>query len=295
MTQSTTIAAASKLLGEKVSAPLQYTPEILVRVPRDENREAYGITGEEFIGFDTWNCYEVSFLTEKGRPVSGYGKLVYSANNEFIVESKSLKLYLNSFNMSRFGSTSHEAISIVEETVKKDLSALLETDVMFKFFDESEMHYEAVSESHMFPLLSEKLDLDGIEFTHYNETPEILQAGENQELLIQTNLLRSNCRVTHQPDWGTVYIDMVGVQVPTLESLAQYLVSMRGENHFHEEICETIYKRLHEHFEPASLMVTCLYTRRGGIDICPARASNPELLLEGLANVNTIYEKTPQQ
>lgn len=90
--------------------------------------------------------------------------------------------------------------------------------------------------------------------------------------------MRSNCRVTNQPDWGDVYIYMDSDYVPTLESLLQYIVSMRKENHFHEEICECIYKRLYDKFNPAELFVACLYTRRGGIDINPARASSNHLL-----------------
>lgn len=138
-------------------------------------------------------------------------------------------------------------------------------------------------------------------FDEYSESPSILQTTEEnyKELSIWTSALRSNCRVTNQPDWGDVFIYISGMEgLPTRESLLKYIVSMRTENHFHEEICECIYKRLLDRFNPTNLLVCCLYTRRGGIDINPVRYSNEKVfksVIEGLHDVNTPSIKTLRQ
>jgi 7-cyano-7-deazaguanine reductase len=112
---------------------------------------------------------------------------------------------------------------------------------------------------------------------------------------VGTHLLRSNCKITHQPDWGSAFIFLEGSVQPTPESLLQYLVSLRHEDHFHEEVCELIYKRLWDSFSPSALMVACLYTRRGGLDICPVRASHTHLLPAALTDINTLSSKLLRQ
>ena len=139
-------------------------------------------------------------------------------------------------------------------------------------------------------------------FTQYTEEPRLLTGDEfvsSQEYLVRqeyhSSLLKSNCRVTHQPDWGDVYIAMKGIKVVKPENLLKYIVSFRDENHFHEEICETIYKRLWDTFEPKELAVTCLYARRGGIDINPTRVSHVDLLTDSLIDMDAPFSKTPRQ
>lgn len=293
------------LLGEKVSAPLSYSPEVLFRVPRSENREQYDIKEDSlpFIGYDIWNCYEISFLTRRGLPINRVLKIKYSSSSEYIVESKSLKLYLNSFNMHEFPfnkieDCSQEFLSLVES----DLSKLLETEVYVELFDESASSYkEEISE---FPNLFEHVeatsDVELVTFSHFKEAPELLQGelhSKRRVYKIQSDLLRSNCRVTHQPDWGNIYIYIESQYAINMSSLLQYIVSFRKENHFHEEVVEMIYKRLWDKFSPSQLLVAAKYTRRGGIDINPIRVSNSDLLslTSSLVYCHELSHKTLRQ
>lgn len=300
---------ASKHLGKAgdgtvvspYKTPEKYDPSLLVPIPRELNRKAYNITGSEFIGFDVWNAYEVSFLTYNGYPVNCIAKICYPSCSEFIVESKSLKLYLNSFNMDKMGDTPSECIEKVQNIVEHDLSYALQSDVKVCLHDVSATMKttDNVTEKH-FHLLEGMVDLQQIIFDEYSENPNILKSDVNHKdnMTVWTPSLRSNCRVTNQPDWGDVYIHMKGLYYPTPESLLKFIVSMRSENHFHEEICECIYKRLLDLFNPEKLFVMCLYTRRGGIDINPIRCNNDHLLKSivfDFMNVNKISVKTLRQ
>lgn len=285
--------------------PDEVDPTLLVPVPRHLNRTQYGIDDNDlpFVGFDTWNAYEVSFLLNNGYPVSGVMKIVYDSNSPAIVESKSIKLYLNSYNMVRFGNDITTAIYDVEEQIANDLSAALDTDV--KVFLHRYDDFDAVAPFRkQFERLEEMVHLEEISFEAYNEDPNILELekAEGSVFKVTTNALRSNCRVTNQPDWGDVYIAIEGAeQTPTPGSLLQYIVSMRKENHFHEEICECIYKRLYDLYrdeEDVDIFVGCLYTRRGGIDINPVRCSNDMMLEEyapALMDVTEPHKKTERQ
>jgi len=262
--------------------PDEIDPSLLVAVPRQLNREQYGIKADAlpFRGYDVWNCYEVSFLLNNGFPVNCVAKITYPANSFAIVESKSLKLYLNSFNMHKCGDNLNQSIAFVMQRMVTDLSSLLDTDVRVSLFsNDNTVEHPPIDE--VFLRIENMIDVDKIKFADYHEDPSILQSVPNKGIIpfqVRSNSLRSNCRVTNQPDWGDVYIYMDSDFVPTLESLLQYIVSMRKENHFHEEICECIYKRLIDKFNPTELLVSCLYTRRGGIDINPIRATNATLL-----------------
>lgn len=294
---------ASRHLGQTVGEyKTTYAPELLVAVERVHNRTKYNIDEQNlpFVGYDTWNAYEVSFLLDNGFPVSGVAKISYACNSACIVESKSLKLYLNSFNMTKFGRTKELAVEGVEKTIANDLSKLLETEVTVA------LHFEATNGSvwpnykyEGFRDIESFVDVTAMEFNTYEESPEILEVETSVEhskvLRISTNLLRSNCRITSQPDWGDAYIHISGENMPSIESLLQYIVSFRKEDHFHEEVCEMLYKRLWDKYQPEELMVTCLYTRRGGIDICPARANKPELLSDSLQDVTRHVAKTLRQ
>ena len=259
-------------LGKQSSYPQHYDPSVLVAVPRILNREQYGISDNAlpFSGVDVWHAYEFSFLTDKGSPVVGLLKIVYPCNNESLVESKSLKLYLNSFNMDRFGETRKEGISTVTQIIGKDLSELLKCEVAVSYFD----HNTELSEPDFnnFTVLEEMEGFDNLVCDEFNENPNLLETSTiTGKIKWATHLLRSNCKITHQPDWGSLFIEMNGKQLPTPESFLKYIVSLRNENHFHEEICEMVFKRLIDVFAPEKLMVACMYTRRGGIDINPVR------------------------
>ncbi len=295
---SKVVEIASKHLGKVGGDGYsdQYNSELLVKVPRNLNREGYGLTGEEFVGVDTWNAYEVSAITTKGQPVARLLKIVCPADSEFHVESKSIKLYLNSFNMTKIGDNAADCISGIEATVKRDLDELLETNTTVSFY---------ASDDETIPLSFEGYDdvggianLDEIDFTSFKSDANQLEKQENsksEELRYTSNLLRSNCRVTNQPDWGDVFIRMYGKDLPTAESLAKYIVSHRTVSHFHEEICEMIFAHLTEAFKPEQLMVACLYTRRGGIDINPIRATHQSLIPEFFTKTEYTIQKTLRQ
>lgn len=271
----------------------QYNPELLVRIPRYLNREAYNLTGKEFVGVDVWNAYEVSAITTKGQPVAGMLKIVCPADSEFHVESKSIKLYLNSFNMTRIGDNAADCIKGIEARVKRDLDELLETDTTVTFYSDKD---EAEELSFNYRNLDTLANLDEVDFTSFKSDASQLQGtGEKGTLKVCSNLLRSNCRVTNQPDWGDIFIHIEGNDVPTAESLAKYIVSHRTVSHFHEEICEMVYAHLTEAFNPDKLMVACLYTRRGGIDINPIRATHSMLVPEFFTNPEYRIAKTLRQ
>lgn len=274
-------------LGRQSSYPQQYDPSVLVAVPRQLNREQYGISNKAlpFLGVDVWHAYEFSFLTKKGAPVVGLLKITYPCNNEFLVESKSLKLYLNSFNMSRYGNTKAEGVEWVIDTIKTDLSSLLKCKVEVCCFDQHAKH--APSDFNDFLILEETIDFDNLECADYTENPALIEVSELMgEIRWCTHLLRSNCKITHQPDWGSLFIQMKGEKLPTPDSFLKYIVSLRNENHFHEEICEMVFKRIIDLFSPQQLMVACMYTRRGGIDINPVRVLPNTVLPNNLTKCN---------
>ena len=278
--------------------PDSVDPSLLVGVPRILNRTQYGIEsgGVATKGVDLWNAYEVSFLLQNGFPVNCVVRLVYDANSENIVESKSIKLYLNSFNMNKFETLNiNEAVRQVKAKIALDLTDVLgvvpEVGVMLAYKEYPESHAPA------FPVLENIINHEELTFDEVNENPKLLKKTGMGKLVVKTALLRSNCRVTNQPDWGDVYISMEGDSTPTAASLAQYIVSMRKENHFHEEICECIFKRLTDKFNPQKLFVACLYTRRGGIDINPIRYSSKEYFEQEFGRFLSVetYYKTSRQ
>ena len=271
----------------------QYNPELLVKIPRHLNREGYGLTGKEFVGVDVWNAYEVSAITTKGLPVAGMLKIVCPADSEYHVESKSIKLYLNSFNMTKIGDTAKDCIKGIEARVKRDLDELLETSTIVSFYSDED---EAPGLTFNYNKLEDLTDLDSINFTSFKSDASQLEAAQDQnDLKVYSNLLRSNCRVTNQPDWGDIFIHIKGEQVPTADSLARYIVSHRTVSHFHEEICEMVFAHLSEAFNPKELMVTCLYTRRGGIDINPIRATHNILIPGFFTDPRFRIKKTLRQ
>jgi len=302
---------ASKVLGKtsdgktmmRYETPDQIDPSLLVGIPRHLNRTQYEIDDKDlpFVGIDTWNSYEFSCLLDNGFPVSGWLRWSYPSDSANIVESKSAKLYLNSFNMAKMGATISDAAYNVEETVWSDLSEVLgckevEDLAVTLHLDETSGYADPMQGSWI--KLEDYVDVESIEFNHYNESPDILDVvvSDNRPKRFKSHSLRSNCRVTNQPDWGDIYIHTKGIREVTPESLMQYIVSMRKENHFHEEICECVYKRLDELLEPEELIVACLYTRRGGIDINPIRASS-NILLYGnpIWNSTVMTAKTMRQ
>ena len=291
-------AVASKHLGKVGGDGYKdtYDPSLLVAIPRYLNREGYGLTGKEFVGVDVWNAYEVSAITTKGQPVAGMLKIVCPSDTEFHVESKSIKLYLNSLNMTPMGETAKECINKIEELVSKDLTELLKGPVTCSFFSD-EFSPEFAFKG--FRDLRTTADLDAIEFTAFQSDASQLKIATKSpndvEMKVYSNLLRSNCRVTNQPDWGDVFIQIEGKNIPDANSLAKYIVSHRTVSHFHEEICEMVFTHLMEAYQPEKLMVACLYTRRGGIDINPIRATHANMVPKWFKNSSMRMSKTLRQ
>lgn len=262
---------ASKYLGKKVDGSNYYNPSLLVAIPRYENRKQYNIDNKNlpFDGWDVWHAYEFSAMSKNGIPVTRLLKLKYNCNSEFLVESKSLKLYLNSFNMTRIGNNTDECLSLCQKTIEKDLSKALQTDVKVNFLENNTERTEIFRN---FKNIMQTIDENTLKVENFKESPELLEieTAEMQEYYLTFDSLRSNCRVTHQPDFGDVFIYYKSSKHIKEDSLVKYLCSFRSEYHFHEECCEMIYKRLSDLVD-GELFVCCLYTRRGGIDICPAR------------------------
>ncbi len=273
---SITDKIASTWLGKKISGSEEYNPSLLVAVPRAENRSQYNIKNDKlpFCGWDVWHAYEFSALTENGLPVTRLLKLKYNCNNEFIVESKSLKLYLNSYNMSRFGTNINECLAICKENIEKDLSNVLKTNVEVNFLDNNAERVYIFNE---FENILNFVDEKSLKITKFKESPDVIKLDNSEQVkehYLMFDSLRSNCRVTHQPDFGDVFIYYKSSKDISEGSLVEYLVSFRSEYHFHEECCEMIYKRLYDLLDADDELFVCaLYTRRGGIDISPARWS----------------------
>jgi 7-cyano-7-deazaguanine reductase len=299
-----------KVLGQRVDSPTTYTPEILVREERQRNRTYLNLQNDSlpFVGYDIWNGYECSALTDSGLPVTCVAKVVYAATNPYIVESKSMKLYWNGFNMQPMGKNAKEVLKNIKKTAEKDLSSLLETDVKVELYsqlidtalkaDNSAWSAYYSDTENPWVTLEELPDVDNVKFNVFNETPELLEVVEYKKpasYSYRSTLLRSNCKITKQPDSGDIYIYYKGNKTVTNESLLKWLVSFRNECHFHEEICEAAYKRLWDLLQPKELLVTCFYARRGGWDIVPTRASSKKLLDKNLINPKSYYFKFPRQ
>ena len=291
--------AISKVLGQRVSAPEQYDKSILVREPRQNNRTYLGIEDNNlpFVGTDVWNNWEISALTNNGLPATGIAKIVYNCNSKYIVESKSAKLYFNSFNMSKFGDTPDEVLNNIASTAAADLSEFLETDVKVHV-RKSNTYCAPWRENTKKCVLLDYL-VPNLTITDYNENPDLLTSGGTLDKPVvqhfYSHLLRSNCRVTNQPDAGDVHIQIKSKHIVDPVSLLKYIISFRNENHFHEEICEAIYKRLYDKFEPKDLLVECFYVRRGSLDINPARATSENLLSKDFTIDSETYIKTTRQ
>jgi len=202
-----------KVLGQRVDSPSTYTPEILVREERQRNRTHLDLHNSDlpFVGYDVWNGYECSAITDNGLPVACVAKVVYPATNDFIVESKSMKLYWNSFNMQPMGKNTKEVLKNIKQTASKDLSLLLETDVTVELFsqiqdpktEENRLIWFTDHSSDIWLPLEQIKSAEKIKFTIFNENAGLLVANESETIkqhFYMSTLLRSNCKITKQPD-----------------------------------------------------------------------------------------------
>ncbi|MGN1394075.1 MAG: NADPH-dependent 7-cyano-7-deazaguanine reductase QueF [Succinivibrionaceae bacterium] len=266
-------------LGHQSKYVSTYTPSLLQKVPRSLNRDTLDIK-KMFLGYDLWHLYEVSYLNPKGKPCVAIGEIIVPASSPYIFESKSLKLYLNSFNQSKFLD-----LSTVENIIAEDLSKLVEAEVNVKLFNLNNAASSFFIENDKNEdLLKEAFCLDDIdvEINEYNLNPNLLvNSNNNQPIISETvysNLLKSNCLITSQPDWGTVVISYTGNAI-NHQNLLKYIISMRQHNEFHEHCVERIFTDICNYCHNIKyLEVRAFYTRRGGVDINPVRStSNPQL------------------
>ena len=265
------------LLGKVVGYADQYDASLLYPLARAAQRAEIGITSQPvFLGADVWTAYELSWLNLRGKPQVAMGRLIVPCESTHLVESKSLKLYLNSFNNTRFASMDE-----VKKTMQQDLSAAvwhggaMQAAVGVQLLTPEQFSAEKIHE--MDGVNLDRLDMD---CSIYQPAPEFLNAAVEEKPVTETltsHLLKSNCLVTGQPDWGSVQIRYSGDAIDQ-EGLLQYLVSFRNHNEFHEQCVERIFMDIWQRCQPTRLTVYARYTRRGGLDINPFRTSQPQTL-----------------
>lgn len=252
-------------LGKPVRHLQEYNPEHLFPIPRTEARNELGILSEPpFTGVDIWNAYEISWLDPKGKPLIAIGQFCFPLVTENIIESKSLKLYLNSFNQTRFPS-----VRAVISVMTKDFSMTAKGEVSVSLIMPGQFHMFEFAEP-----CGICLDDQDIEIDQYQPDSGFLTSErEMAEEKLYSNLLRTNCPVTGQPDWATVIIDYAGRKIDH-EGLLRYFVSFREYAGFHENCAEQIFMDISKQCKPEKLSVYARFTRRGGIDINPFRSDS---------------------
>lgn len=266
-------------LGKAVSYRDQYAPDLLFPVSRTPKRQELGLDPHAipFQGLDLWNAYELSWLEMRGRPVVALAEFRVPATSPCLIESKSLKLYLNSFNQSRFDSA-----EAVRETLARDLSQAAGAAVEVSVLPLNEAPRRAFGAPD--GVLLDTLD---IAIDRYEPEPGVLSSDASAPIVEETlysHLLKSNCLVTGQPDWGMAVIRYRGAPIDR-EGLLRYLVSFRKHNEFHEQCVERIFCDIQKACSPEKLEVWARYTRRGGLDINPWRSSEAGSEPDNLAEI----------
>ena len=254
-------------LGKATVYKSEYDPGLLCPVPRKLKRDEIGLTGAlPFHGVDIWNAYEMSWLTRKGKPVVAMGEFRVPCESPFLIESKSFKLYLNSFNQTRF-----DDFDTVCALMGQDLSGAVGTPVDVRLIGE-----QGFAGATFGTLPGECIDDQDVAIEGYALEPGLLEGAADAtrpvEEALHSHLLKSNCLVTDQPDWGSVLIRYRGGRIDR-EALLRYLISFRLHNEFHEQCVERIFTDLLRFCGPERLTVYARYTRRGGLDINPWRSN----------------------
>lgn len=271
-----TLMSKKSELGKKSEYDPHYNPEKLFPIPRIGKREEIGIdtTNLPFFGFDCWNHYEVSWLNEKGKPVVALAEIVYGCESPNIIESKSMKLYFNSFNNTKFSDK-----AMVESTIKRDIGQRVGSRVFVKLSLLDEIKNEIIYNA--FDGIC--IDYLDVECNNYIIDTNLLttEAAYVEEKL-HSNLLKSNCLITNQPDWGSIQIIYKGNKIKP-EGLLKYIISFRNHNEFHEQCIERIFVDIMKQCNPKELTIYGRYTRRGGLDINPYRSTNN---FEYISNIN---------
>ncbi|WP_295996050.1 NADPH-dependent 7-cyano-7-deazaguanine reductase QueF [Rugamonas sp.] len=253
-------------LGKTSAYRTDYAPELLFPIARQGKRDELGLSGTlPFFGVDIWNAYEISWLNLRGKPQVAIARITVPADSPNIVESKSFKLYLNSYNQTRLAS-----VDALKALLLQDLSAGFGANVHITLTLPDDFGQLKMGE-----LDGVSLDRLDIDVDSYNPAPELLRANHDEapvEEKLLSHLLKSNCLVTGQPDWASVQIHYAGPQIDQ-ESLLRYLIGFREHNEFHEQCVERIFTDILRQCAPQQLAVYARYTRRGGLDINPWRSN----------------------
>ncbi|EHD22859.1 MULTISPECIES: NADPH-dependent 7-cyano-7-deazaguanine reductase QueF [Brenneria] len=263
-------ALSGLTLGKPTPYHDRYDAGLLQPVPRSLNREPLGILPQKlpFHGADIWTLYELSWLNQNGVPQVAVGEMHLDAASLNLIESKSFKLYLNSFNQTVFDSWER-----VRATLIDDLAQCAQGQVKVTLFRLGELEGRPIAAFH-----GECIDDQNIRIDNYAFNADYLAANAQDETWVEetlvSHLLKSNCLITHQPDWGSVQIRYRGKRI-NRESLLRYIVSFRHHNEFHEQCVERIFNDLMHYCRPQQLSVYARYTRRGGLDINPWRSNAP--------------------
>ena len=259
------IEAKELQLGKKSEYAVNYDKSLLFQIARASAREKINISPDNFSGFDIWNCYELSWLDSDGKPLTAVARVIYPCSSKYLVESKSLKLYFNSFNMTKFDSCLE-----VQKRIENDLRQTLEcVELKVSLFNHADKIFKYINFEN-----KNVVDSLNIDVNEYSPNSDLLSfSKENKEIEYElfSHLLKSNCPVTGQPDWGTVHVKYFGKNRLSDESFLKYIASYRNAQDFHELCCEKIFCDLVNCIQPKKLYVKCYYTRRGGIDINPVR------------------------
>jgi 7-cyano-7-deazaguanine reductase len=251
-------------LGKETTYVETYSPDLLFPVPRQLGRDKTGIKGKlPFKGIDLWNAYELSWLNSKGKPEVAMATIIVSCAAPNIIESKSLKLYLNSLNQTKF-----DSFEVVKQTLEKDLSHVAGDRVQVEIFSPCKEDKKALG-----VLPGVCLDDLDVQTSTYEIDPKFLTIlPEKTEETVNSHLLKSNCLATGQPDWGSVVIRYSGPKIDH-KGLLKYLISYRRHSGFHEHCVEHIFHDILNTCHPEKLTVYARYTRRGGLDINPFRSN----------------------
>lgn len=255
-------------LGKKTTYISEYQRDLLFPIPRKAKRDEIDVPVRlPFKGVDIWNAYELSWLNAKGKPIVALGEFIFPCESPNIIESKSFKLYLNSFTNTPF-----DSVETVKKIIQKDLSEFAGSEVQVKI-----LPIESFSGHQLKSFEGICLDNLDISCDHYQINPAYLKT-ENTIVseTVYSNVLKSNCLVTGQPDWGSVQIHYTGHRI-SHEGLLKYLVSFRNHNEFHEQCVERIFMDIMRECHPQQLTVYACYTRRGGLDINPFRSTEKDI------------------
>ena len=264
-------------LGRASTYVDQYDASLLFPIPRAVKRAEIGVEKSvPFFGADLWTAFELSWLNPRGKPQVALAHFMVPCESHNIIESKPFKLYLNGFNNTRFD----DAAAVLARLRQDVNEAVWRGAVVLSSVGVKLTTPELFDREPVFELDGLNLDRLDVECTRYQPAPDLLttatEEGPVSEVLV-SNLLKSNCLVTGQPDWGSVQISYTGAPI-NQEGLLQYLVSFRNHNEFHEQCVERIFMDIWTRCQPLKLTVYARYTRRGGLDINPFRTSHPQAL-----------------